>query len=274
MLNDVTRSVTAVEKATFARDGIVCLRGLFDADWVERLQHLVDEDMCSPSDMVKNINAADASGFFFGDTFVCHHLPGFRAAVLDSPAARTMAELWGSSKATLLFDQILVKEPRTSTPTLWHQDITYWPVAGNQVATCWVALDDVTHETEAVEYIRGSHLWGQRYLAVSFDPAQRYTENLPELPDIEAARADYDIVSFDLAPGDCTIHDARLLHGAPPNQSTSARRRGYLQRWTGDDVRYNPRPHLQRMLRDPGLAADAPLDGDLFLRAWTAAQAD
>ena len=266
----LTRPVTAAEIASFKNDGIVCLRGLFDAGWVHELQALVDEDMRSPSGMVKNINADGASGFFFGDTFVCHHLPGFRRAVFDSPAPQAMASLLATTKLNLLFDQILVKEPRTSTPTLWHQDITYWPVAGEQVATLWLALDHVTRETGAVEYLRGSHLWNQRYLAVSFDPAQIYEEELPEVPDIESARDDYDIVSFELQPGDCTVHDARLLHGAPPNASATARRRAYIQRWTGDDVSYNPRPRLQRMLRDPGIAAGEVLDSELFPVVWRA----
>ena len=262
------RLVSDEEIETFKADGIVCLRGIFDAQWVEEIRALVEADMRTPSGMVKNINAQGASGYFFGDTFVCHHLEGFQRAVFESPAPQLMAALFGANKVNLLFDQILVKEPRTSTPTLWHQDVTYWPVAGEQVATLWLALDPVTRETGAVEYLRGSHLWQQRYLAVSFDPAQRYEEDLPEVPDIEAARDQYDIVCFDLEPGDCTIHDARLLHGAPPNSSPTARRRAYLQRWTGDDVTYNPRANLQRMLRDPGIAPGSAMDCDLFPVAW------
>lgn len=261
------------EAETFARDGVVCLRGLFDANWIEDISALVEADMAAPSGMVKNINAEGASGFFFGDTFVCHHHSGFRRAVFESPAAAVMARLFGANKVNLLFDQILVKEPNTSTPTLWHQDITYWPVAGTQVATLWLALDPVTRETGAVEYLRGSHLWNQRYLAVSFDPDQSYSEDLPPVPDVEAERDRHDIVSFELEPGDCVIHDARLLHGAPPNASRVTRRRAYLQRWTGDDVTYNPRPNLQRMLRDPGIKAGAPLDSELFPVVWPRAAA-
>jgi hypothetical protein len=39
-----------------------------------------------------------------------------------------MASLFGTSKVNLLFDQILVNEPGTSIPTVWHQGITHWPV--------------------------------------------------------------------------------------------------------------------------------------------------
>ena len=264
------RPVDDDEIEAFQRDGVVCLRGFFDQDWIDELRDLIEQDIANPSGMVKNINAEGASGYFFGDTFVCHHLAGFMRAVHDSPAARLAAAVMRSDKANLIFDQILVKEPDTSTPTIWHQDITYWPVAGEQIATLWLALDEVTRATGAVEYLKGSHLWGQRFLAVSFDPDQLYEEDLPPIPDIEAEREKHDIVCFDLEPGDCTIHHGALLHYAPPNTSQVARRRAYIQRWAGDDVTYNPRPNLQKMLRDPGIPAGAPLDCDLFPRVLPA----
>ena len=96
------RAITSEEIERFRRDGIVCLRGLFDAEWVERLRDLVAEDMQRPPGMVKNINARDATGFFFGDTFVCHHIDGFRDAVFDSPAATIMAPLFGADRVGLL----------------------------------------------------------------------------------------------------------------------------------------------------------------------------
>ncbi len=261
---DLARPVSDDEITAFGRDGVVCLRGYFDTVWISELRDLIDQDMTNPSGMVKNINAEGASGHFFGDTFVCHHLAGFKRAVFQSPAARLAAGVMKSRKANLIFDQILVKEPNTSTPTIWHQDLTYWPVAGDQICTLWLALDEVTRATGAVEYVKGSHLWGQRFLAVSFDPDQQYDEALPPVPDIEAERDQHDIACFDLQPGDCTIHHAGLLHYAPPNSSGERRRRAYIQRWAGDDVTYNPRPNLQKMLRDPGIAPGAPLDCELF----------
>ncbi|TNE33587.1 MAG: phytanoyl-CoA dioxygenase family protein [Alphaproteobacteria bacterium] len=266
MTSAMYRDLTTEEIRQFQEDGVVCLRGFFNMNWVERLRDLIEEDMANPSGMVKSIDAKDAKGFFFGDTFVCHHIDGFRDAVFNSPAPEIAASVLKASKVNLLFDQILVKEPDTSTPTPWHQDYTYWPVAGDQVATLWLALDPVTFDSGAVEYIRGSHRWGLKYLAISFDPDQKYEEDLPEMPDVEGNRDDYDIVSFELMPGDCTLHHAMTLHGAQPNRLANVRRRAYIQRWTGDDVTYNPRPNLQKMLRDPMIAAGAPLDSDLFPR--------
>lgn len=258
------RPISESEVDTFKRDGIVCLRGLFDRDWVDLLRQLVEADIARPSTMVKNVDQAGSTGKFFGDTFVRQHLPGFDRFVFGSPAAEIAATMMGTGKVNLIFDQILAKEPGASTPTLWHQDTPYWPVAGRMIATLWLALDPVTLDTGAVEYVKGSHRDGIRYQAVSFDPNEIYTENLPPVPDIAAARAQYDIVSFDMAPGDCTMHDGLTVHGAPGNRSPATRRRAYLTRWAGDDVTYNPRPNLQRMLRDPGIEPGAPLDSDLF----------
>ena len=60
------------------------------------------------------------------------------------------------------------------------------------------------------------------------------------------------------------MHDGLVVHGAPGNRSAATRRRAYLTRWAGDDVTYDPRPNLQRMLRDPGIEPGGPLDSDLF----------
>lgn len=264
------RPISDDEIATYRRDGIVCLRGFFDADWVELLRETVDADMADPSPMRKNVDATDGEAGFFYDTFVSHHMTGFDKAVRQSPAAEIAGTLMGSTKVNLLFDQLLIKDPGATTRTVWHHDATYWPVAGDQISTIWLALDPVTHATGAVEYIKGSHLWGQRFLAVSFNPNEKYTDDLPEVPDIEAERDKHDIVWFDLEPGDCTVHHALTVHGAPGNESHDVRRRAYVTRWTGDDVTYNPRPNLMRILRDPGITAGAPLDCDLFPVVWTA----
>jgi ectoine hydroxylase-related dioxygenase (phytanoyl-CoA dioxygenase family) len=266
----LSREISEEEIETYDRDGVVCLRGILDADWIAYLRDLLEVDKASPSGMVKNINAKDAAGQFFGDTFVWQHVEGFRRAVFESPMAAIAAALTRSTKVNLIFDQILIKEPGTTTPTVWHHDATYWPVMGDKVATLWLALDDATAETGAMEFVAGSHRWGKRFKAVSFDPAQTYEEDLPPVPDIEAERDRHSLIRYELEPGDCTVHHGLLLHAAPGNSSPTQRRRAYLTRWAGDDVVYSPRPNLQKMLRDPGIPAGGPLDCDLFPVVWRA----
>jgi len=134
----VTRALTAEEIQTYHRDGVVLVRELVDPDWVTELQELVDQNIVQPSRMVRDINESGGTGNFFGDTFVCHHIAGFRSFIFDSPAADVVSACMGSSRVNLIFDQILAKEPGTSTRTAWHHDAPYWPVAGDMIATVWV----------------------------------------------------------------------------------------------------------------------------------------
>jgi len=266
------RNISEDEIRTYQEDGIVCLRGFFDRETVEVLRCVVERDLIDSGPMANDATRG-GTGRFFSDTFVWKHYAELRNFVFNSPAADIASALLKSDKVNILFDQFLVKEPGTSTPTLWHHDQTYWPVAGDQVCTLWLALDPATKKSGAVEYVCGSHRWGQRFKAVSFKDQDLYKEDLPPVPDIDATRNQHKLVQFELEPGDCTIHHGLTVHGAPGNSSTTQKRRAYVMRWAGQDATYYPRPNLQRMLHDPGIPDGGPLDCDLFpiVRCKTAA---
>ena len=262
------RAITADEIETYRRDGIVVLRGLFDRNWIEHLGPLVDADMAAPGPLHLELEKAPGGGRFFFDTFLWNRNDGFARFVHSSPAAAIVAALMGAGKVNIFFDQLLVKEPGTSEPTPWHHDLPYWPIAGEQVCTLWLALDRVTADSGAVEYIRGSHRWGDRYHPPAFAGDNRYRTGLPEVPDFESRREELDIVRFEMEPGDCTVHHALLVHSAPGNARADRRRRAYVTRWAGDDVVYAPEGEVMPILRDPGLEPGAPLDSDLWPVVW------
>ena len=205
-------------------------------------------------------------GRFFHDTFVWTRNDTCKEFIFESPAADIAGKLMGSRKINIFFDQWLIKEPGTATRTPWHHDLTYWPINGEQICTLWLALDRVTAETGAVEYIRGSHRWGQRFRPASFGGGNQYTEDIPDVPDIDARRDEFDIVQFELEPGDCTVHHGLTVHSAPGNLSDSVRRRAHTSRWTGDDVVFHPRDGLQEMPAMPDIPPGAPLDSPLWPR--------
>ncbi len=267
MNDEPARAITAAEIEALHADGIVLLKGLFDGEWVDQLRRGVEADMAAPSRMWKDINRG-GSGNFFGDTFVWAHQPAFRDFLHRSPAAEVAATVMRSARANLFFDQLLVKEPGTSTPTIWHHDQPFWPVGGTQVATLWLALDPVTRASGAVEYVKGSHRWGKRFKAESFDENEDYGEDLPPIPDIEAMRGELEFARFEMEPGDCTIHHALTVHWAPGNTTDDVRRRAYVIRFAGDDATYHPRPKIQNMLYDPKLTPGGALDSELWPVLW------
>ena len=261
----LARPITAAEIAHYDRDGVMCLRAFFSTEWVARLQEAAERSLEKPGELHAELaSLRDEPGRFFHDTFVWTHNEQCRKFVFDSPAASIAAEFMRSRKVNIFFDQWLIKEPGTVTKTPWHHDTTYWPIDGQQIATLWLALDPVTAHSGAVEYVKGSHKWNRKFKPASFSGSNQYREPLPEVPDIDAARHEFEIAQFDLEPGDCTIHHGLTVHGSPGNQSTDRRRRAHVSRWTGDDVVFHPRDGLQEMPPLPPLSAGDALDSDLW----------
>ena len=76
--------VSEPDVAAFERDGVVCLRGLFDRDWVSRMRVAMDRVIANPSDEGKLLNPDGTPGRFERDLFMWMRDDDFRALVYDS----------------------------------------------------------------------------------------------------------------------------------------------------------------------------------------------
>lgn len=262
------RPPTGAEVAAYDRDGIVCLRGMFDADWIAFMGQAVDDAMARPGPHAEEYTARGGAGRFFGDLDLWRRHAAFRRFVFESPAAEIAGRVMGTAQVNFFYDQLLVKEPGTAERTPWHQDQPYWAVDGWQVCSIWLPFDPVP-ESACVEYVAGSHRWNRRFNPQHFSDGSPYSgTDLPPLPDIERDRARYDIRRFALEPGDCLVFQALIVHGAPGNRQ-AGRRRALATRWTGDDATYARRPgEVAIPTSDPGLAHGAAMDCDQFPRIW------
>lgn len=242
--------------AAFERDGAVCLRGVIDADWLDRLALAFERELTGArsadlSAMARGIEAGGGAtvaapgattGRFVAGTDHWRHDADFRDFAIASPLPGLAAGLLRSNTAFLYEDSLLVKEPGTREATAFHQDLGYFHVSGEQAATTWCPLDRVTAESGALRYVRGSHRWGRDFKPNLFVTRAEIPgvegESVPAIEDDPDA---YDLVSFDLEPGDVAVHHARTIHGAFPNASPH-RRRAVSVRYCGDDARYRIRP--------------------------------
>ncbi|MGH8689007.1 MAG: phytanoyl-CoA dioxygenase family protein [Burkholderiales bacterium] len=263
------RLVSPAERETYEHDGVVCLRGLFSDDWLAFLGQAIDEAMAHPGPHAEEYTPKGGSGRFFGDLELFHRVPAFRRFALESPAARIAGETMRATRVNFFYDQLLVKEPGTAERTPWHQDQPYWAVSGRQVCSVWLALDPVAEDV-SVEYVCGSHAWPE-FSPYHFADGTPYAgTGLPVLPDIEKERSRHRIAHFAMAPGDCLVFQAMIVHGAPGNCGTH-RRRALSTRWAGDDARYCRRTgEVAIPTRDPGIAHGERLDSERFPLAWTA----
>lgn len=133
------------------------------------------------------------------------------------------------------------KPPHVGRETPWHEDAAYWNGRMDNwenVVTVWVALDWVDRGNGCMRVVPGSHL----------KPFSEYqdTDTAAAVFDREIIKGTVDeerAVNFELVPNHCSIHDARIIHGAKAN--TSARRRaGYTMRYFPTTSRVVPERNL------------------------------
>lgn len=266
MNHEPLRPISDSEVEAFQTDGVVLLRGLLDEDWLALLADAIDADIADPAPGYHGYDTP-GSGRFHGNFDNWRSDSRFSRYCLESPLPAVAARLLACGQVQLFYDQLFVKEPSTPSPTPWHNDQPYWPVAGAQLCSLWVSLDPVTHDSGALEYLRGSHRWGRWFQPRTFAAGGYDYELNPTyepIPDFEAERAQLDIVTWDMAPGDLLAFHTLTVHGSGGNLRADQRRRGYTVRYAGEDVTYDARPGTNPALSRPDHAADVALDPSIY----------
>ncbi len=273
-LNPVGRE----EIARFQEDGAICLRRVFDAEWIARMNAAVDRLLANPGGRAREATKAGNPGRFHMNVFMWRWDTDFRAFALESPLPEVAATLMGADRVSLFYDQAFVKEPGTKEVTQWHHDLPFWPALGGDIVSLWVALTPVSVEGSGLEYVAGSHKWNKFYRAATPDEDPRFSSTeLEPCPDFSAMKGDprYRFLSWSCEPGDVICHHPLTVHGAGGNP-LGRRRAAISVRYAGKDARWDPRPAVMRVEGAPEatLKAGDPLvlDG-VFPVAWERARA-
>jgi ectoine hydroxylase-related dioxygenase (phytanoyl-CoA dioxygenase family) len=237
--NELVQALSNEEIEDFKRDGVIRVRKLYSSEWTDRIAAFLDDIISKPSPVW---GARKPGAKFHMDMNTWLTNDEVRDFVLFGPSARIAQSAFGASRVTFYYDQIFVKEEETPNPTPWHHDFTFWPLDGQQIASLWTSVDPVDAESSALEFVAGSHLWPNRFRAIGHDGTDYSRgQGLEDLPDIEADRGKFNIVTWDLEPGDALLFHALTLHSARGNSSKVTKRRAITTRWCGDDVIYRPR---------------------------------
>ena len=255
--------ITSEHMRNFSTNGAVLLKGAF-SEFVEDAQNAIEENIENPSWRERTYKPDDGGQAFFQDYVVWNKFDGYRNLVKNSKMASMAAKLMNSNTARIFHDHILVKEPGNSVVTPWHQDQPYYLCEGEQTISFWVPLDYIPRE-RTIEYIAGSHAWGKNFKPQRFDGTDLFQGDKSEVvPDVANMRDQFDILGWEMNPGDAVAFHFRTLHGAPANTS-KIRRRVISIRWVGDDARYAKRlgptsPAFPDLIYKDG----DPFDGDEF----------
>ena len=257
----------------FADEGVVVIRGAFQS-WVECLRDGIERNLKEPGPYARRYTAPGQTGQFVGDYCNWQRIPEYELFIRNSPAGAVAGQLMGAREVRIFHEHVLVKEPQTGERTPWHHDQPYYSVDGWLNCSLWLTLDAVPASV-CPEFIAGSHRWKRWFLPRKFSGNDyvRPHDALEPLPDFDGERDQYQIVSFDLEPGDAVAFHFLTVHAAPANPSLTTRRRAFSSRWLGEDAVWAERsgetsppfPELEGRLR-----AGDKLDVEQFPVIWRA----
>lgn len=234
-----SRRLTDEEIQRYRDDGVVMIRQAIDPSWMKLIEAGVEKARGDLS-LQGRFMSRKTRGYQM-DTFLWKHVDEIRDAIYYGPFAHWAQQLLGSNEVRFFYDQMFVKEPGTDAPTPWHQDLSFWPIRGEQITSFWIPMDPVTRESSGLMYVRGSHRWSQRFKAISPDyVAVIIDDKMDDIPDINADPGRYELLDWDMQPGDILMFHPLTLHGSYGNAHRTRRRRALALRWTGDDVVWAP----------------------------------
>lgn len=266
----------------YREDGAVCIRQAFDPHWVSVVEAGVSRNLAEPSDYAGTLKEGEADrGGFFDDYCNWQRIPEYRDFVYASPAGAMTARLMESRSSVFYHEHLLVKWPGTLKRTPWHHDQPYYPVNGRQNVSLWMPLDPVS-KASCVQFVRGSHDWERWFVPRKFATERNYAiedasakpmledRAFEDVPLIDEHPEDYEILAWDMEPGDVIAFHMCTLHGAAGNQSLTDARRVLATRWLGDDARFATRPWEVSPTATGGLSPGDPMACDLFPLVWSA----
>ena len=278
MMHEDRFSESAVQRDAYENDGVVLIQDLLNDEQLNLISIGIDKIIANPSKRhVDYVNEGEGGQRFFYDAALLSAIEEIETAVRSSCLAGVVAKTMNSSIATAFYVSIFSRSEGALKRTPWHQDLPYWAADGLQACSTWIPLDPVPRST-ALEFVRGSHLWDV-FVRPDFcdQPREGY---LPDentraepFPDIESNRDGYDIIGWEMDPGDGLLFHGMTAHGGSGGLLPGLGRRAISIQWLGDDMVYTPKegkvdPDFTVELTAAGLQTGGPVACDLCPVLW------
>lgn len=238
--------VNAGEVAAFRHDGVVCLKDALSSETMRLAREAFDWSLAHPGPGASRL-PSKGTGIFYQDLANPAALAAYDWLVRETEVGDIVAALWEKQDVWFMYEQVFSKEGGDTRRTPWHQDTPYLPVSGTQLAVMWISFDPVAAD-QALEFVKGSHE-GPLYDGSRFDPADDTAPlygdgTYPRLPDIEADRSRWELLSWPTEPGDVLVFHPAVLHGGGAT-GPDGRRRTLSLRFFGEDAVVAWRPGMR-----------------------------
>jgi ectoine hydroxylase-related dioxygenase (phytanoyl-CoA dioxygenase family) len=250
--------ITETQVKFYEENGYIQLHNVLSAAEVADLRTHVDRAIADVNAKKLNLGPRTDEGYtkvFLQMVNVWERYAAIEEYVHNVKIAEIARKLTRSKHVRLWHDQALIKYPKDSKPTAWHQDTVYWPMNEGGGLSCWMALDDVTIDNGCMWFIPGTHKLGP------LDPVDLGNASddafLGLLPEPYRSRKP---VSMEMRAGSCTFHNGLTFHYAGPNV-TEKPRRAMVTIFIPAGTTYKKHPHLigDRSNLEPGEEFHGPL---------------
>ncbi len=220
--------LTAQEVADYRKNGYLLYhKQLFTPEEFASLKSIFEEHLANKgsklSDELDTPHFRDPRLFYF----LLHN----KVLDLVEPIIGPNIGLWSS--------HFISKDAYSGRATPWHEDSAFWEgrlSEYDKIVTVWLAIDPSNRSNGCMRVIPGTHNNG--FSQYKDADATRNTFN-SQITEVDESKAVY----FELEPGECSLHDSRIIHGAEANTSPN-RRCGYTMRYFATSARVIPEKNV------------------------------
>jgi hypothetical protein len=154
------------------------------------------------------------------------------------PAVLALVEPIVGPDIALFSTHFICKPKGNGKRVPWHEDSAYWNgmIQPMEVCTVWFAIDPSTKVNGCMMVIPRTHVEGQAGFSdyADVDTAR----NVFSTEIVQRQRDESKRVHVELQANQCSLHDARIMHGSDANTS-DIRRCGWTMRFTSSAVKFN-----------------------------------
>jgi len=242
--------------AQYERDGAILLKSVLDPAQMRLLEEGVEDAHANRSVRGATVQTAEGKGQTVVENYICARVPALKTLMESGVLAEIAGRIMRAPSAHLVLDQIFYKHQGTIVATPWHQDTPFLRVRGMDLVRLWIPCEFSPRDL-TVQVVRGSHRWNIVYntRTEGYDAETKIKSDLhdrsdfyaghlgdsqaPLAPDVARYKDSFDIMSWDVEPGDALLFQGNMLHGTDGRDDHATARRAFACFMAGPDARYH-----------------------------------
>ncbi|EED88104.1 predicted protein [Thalassiosira pseudonana CCMP1335] len=189
--------LTEAQIATLEEDGVVHIKGVFDAEWVEYLRTATNEQVANPHFWAFAGTASKLYDYIQRNIWQTNK--AFADFYYHSAMGHVLAQAGRTDEIRVSTDLLMVNPNKGFK---WHQDNQNGPITWEDGIRFWITMDETPKEYGAPVYLKGSHRNEVvDELAVFVDIEQKGLEEYKD-----------QLLEFRTMPGDMLIWHPKTIH--------------------------------------------------------------